>query len=35
LGIKVSKTLYGQAASGSKFAVKSKAAVQAIWEVTI
>jgi alpha-glucosidase len=35
LGFKVSKTLYGQAASGTKFAVKSKAAVQAIWEVTI
>jgi alpha-glucosidase len=35
LGYKVSKTLYGQAASGTKFAVKSKAAVQAIWEVKI
>jgi alpha-glucosidase len=35
LGYRVSKTLYGQAASGTKFAVKSKAAVQAIWEVKI
>jgi alpha-glucosidase len=34
LGLKVSKTLYGHTASGSKFAVKSKSAVQAIWEVT-
>jgi alpha-glucosidase len=35
LGLQVSKTLYGQAANGTKFAVKSKGAVQAIWEVKI
>jgi hypothetical protein len=34
LGLNVTKTLYGSSASGSKFAVKSKGAVQAIWEVT-
>jgi len=34
LGLKVSKTLYGHTASDSKFAVKAKSAVQAIWEVT-
>jgi alpha-glucosidase len=34
LGLKVTKTLYGNTASGSKFAVKSKQATQAIWEVT-
>jgi alpha-glucosidase len=34
LGLQVSKTLYGHAASGSKFAVKSKDATQAVWEVT-
>jgi alpha-glucosidase len=34
LGLSVSKTLYGNTASGSKFAVKSKGATQAIWEVT-
>ena len=34
LGLKVSKVLYGANASGSKFAVKSKEATQAIWEVT-
>jgi alpha-glucosidase len=34
LGLKVTKTLYGHAARGSKFAVKSKDATQAIWEVT-
>jgi alpha-glucosidase len=34
LGLNVTKTLYGSPASGSKFAVKSKGAVQAIWEVT-
>jgi len=34
LGLQVSKTLYGHTASGSKFAVKSKDATQAIWEVT-
>ena len=34
LGLQVSKTLYGHTASGSKLAVKSKDAVQAIWEVT-
>jgi alpha-glucosidase len=34
LGLQVSKTLYGHTASGSKFSVKSKNAVQAIWEVT-
>jgi alpha-glucosidase len=33
LGLQVSKTLYGQSASGSKFTVKSKNATQAIWEV--
>jgi len=33
LGLHVSKTLYGHAASGSKFGVKSKTAVQAIWQV--
>jgi alpha-glucosidase len=34
LGLKVTKTLYGNTGSGSKFAVKSKQATQAIWEVT-
>jgi hypothetical protein len=34
LGLNVTKTLYGSSASGNKFAVKSKGAVQAIWEVT-
>jgi hypothetical protein len=34
LGLKVTKTLYGNTASGSKFVVKSKEATQAIWEVT-
>jgi hypothetical protein len=33
LGLNVTKTLYGSSASGNKFAVKSKSAVQAIWEV--
>jgi alpha-glucosidase len=33
LGLQVTKTLYGHIASGSKFAVKSKNATQAIWEV--
>jgi alpha-glucosidase len=35
LGLQISKTLYGHAASGSKFTVKSKDAIQAIWEVKI
>jgi alpha-glucosidase len=34
LGLNVSKTLYGNTASGSKFAVKSQGATAAIWEVT-
>jgi alpha-glucosidase len=34
LGLNVSKTLYGITASGSKFAIKSKGATAAIWEVT-
>jgi alpha-glucosidase len=34
LGLNVSKTLYGNTATGSKFAVKSKGATAAIWEVT-
>jgi len=34
LGLHVSKTLYGNTATGSKFAVKSKGATAAIWEVT-
>jgi alpha-glucosidase len=33
LGLQVTKTLYGHIVSGSKFAVKSKNATQAIWEV--
>ena len=34
LGLRVTKTLYGKLVTGSKFAVKSKQATQAIWEVT-
>ena len=34
LGLHVTKTLYGNTATGSKFSVKSKGATQAIWEVT-
>jgi alpha-glucosidase len=34
LGLSVSKTLYGNTASCSKFAVKSQGATAAIWEVT-
>ena len=34
LGLKVSKTLYGQTVTGSNFAVKSKVATQGIWVVT-
>jgi alpha-glucosidase len=34
LGLKVTKTLYGESANGSAFVVKSKQATQAIWEVT-
>jgi alpha-glucosidase len=33
LGLQVTKTLYGHIVSGPKFAVKSKNATQAIWEV--
>jgi len=34
LGLKVSRTLFGSSATGSKFSVKSKVATQAIWEVS-
>ena len=34
LGLSVTKTLYGRAVTGSKFAVKAGEATQAIWEVT-
>jgi alpha-glucosidase len=34
LGLHVTKTLYGNTATGSRFAVKSKGATAAIWEVT-
>jgi alpha-glucosidase len=34
LGLSVTKTLYGKAVTGSKFAVKAGEATQAIWEVT-
>jgi alpha-glucosidase len=34
LGLKVSRTLFGTPATGSKFSVKSKVATQGIWEVT-
>ena len=34
LGLHVTKTLYGNTATGSKFSVKSKGATAAIWEVT-
>jgi alpha-glucosidase len=33
-GYSVSKVLYGESATGSKFAIKSKEATHAIWEVT-
>jgi hypothetical protein len=33
LGLQVTKTLYGNNASGTKFVIKSKNATQAIWEV--
>jgi alpha-glucosidase len=33
LGLQVTKTLYGNTASGTKFVIKSKNATQAIWEV--
>ena len=33
LGLTVTKTLYGKAVTGSKFAVKAGQATQAIWEV--
>ena len=33
LGLQVTKTLYGNTATGTKFVIKSKNATQAIWEV--
>jgi alpha-glucosidase len=33
LGYRISKTLYGEKVSGSKFTIKSKTATQSIWEV--
>lgn len=33
LGYRISKTLYGDKVSGSKFTIKSKTATQSIWEV--
>jgi alpha-glucosidase len=32
-GYSISKTLYGQAATGSSFSIKSDQAMQSIWEV--
>jgi alpha-glucosidase len=33
LGLQVTRTLFGEAVSGSKFSIKTKEATQAIWEV--